>query len=118
MPFQGAVVALVLILMPNVATVLWTNPNNPAIYRIDWYGQKAGDAPCSTRVAEYYGRGNPLDELQPPRLRPGKVDSLYLCMPQHTDSVRINFWWYGYDSLGNRITNKSAITSWLNRGRY
>lgn len=118
MPFQGAVIALVLAVFTNVATVRWTNPNTQGLYRIDWYAQKVGTAPCSTLVAQYWGRGDPTDDLVPPKLKLGRLDSLYICMPAHSDSCRFNLWWFGCDSTGKRITGKSAVTSWLNRGRY
>lgn len=118
MPFYGAVVALVTIVFTNVAPMHWTNPSQPGLYRVDWYAQKASEPACSTLVAQYWGRGDSQDETMPPRLKLGRADSLWITMPAHTDSVRFNFWWYGYDTTGARCTKKSAVTSWLNRGRY
>jgi hypothetical protein len=102
----------VFVLIPNVCTYTWTTPNDPRAYCVQVYVQRAGD-PCSTAVAAYYGRQD--DGLTDPTIKPGRIDSLYITLPAHSDSVRYNLWHFVSDSLGVRRWPKSKVTSWLMR---
>ena len=107
--FHGVTYAAVEVLYPNVVTLLWTNPPDLDLYKIQFFAQKVGQTD-SIDLGTFYGRR--AEDSDPYVLRPGMPDSIWAALPcrafLHTDW---RFWSFNFDTAGN-MSQRSNIATW------
>lgn len=108
--FYGTTLAWVEVRIPNVVTLLWTNPPDMDLAEIRMFAQETTQMD-SIALPSYYGRKQFGVEGEPYVLRPGVRDSLWVSLPCRTATVGWRFWLFAVDTAGN-VSQRSNIATW------
>lgn len=107
--FYGIQYAMIETFFPNVVVLLWTNPPDLDLYKIQFFAQKVGQTD-SIAFPPYYGRRQ--DDNDPYVLRPGMPDSIWAALPCRAFiATDWRFWSFNFDTAGN-MSLRSNIATW------